>query len=148
MKRPYALCANGLRDASRPALRASVTDARLHCSHFLVPTMAISQVDRRCACILKAMLLVDRRCACAFHAHVFQPKEAVAISYSKKRDSVSYVWSADKRDTTLYGSGMRSERFIRGSRLHENVTGISNITASFLCLCLDSTLRSLTAASL
>ena len=40
-----------------PQLRASRSDARLRCSQFLVPTMAMSLVDRRCACVL--------------HAHVF-----------------------------------------------------------------------------
>ena len=46
-------------------MRASRSDARLRCYHFLVPIMAISQVAR-----VKTMIRVDRRCACAFHAHV------------------------------------------------------------------------------
>ena len=36
----------------RGLLRASRSDARLRCSHFLVPTMAKPQVSRRCACVL------------------------------------------------------------------------------------------------
>ncbi len=52
------------------------------------------------------------------------------------------------RDTTLYGSGVRSGRLIEGHRLHEGVTGTSNITAAYPCSCLDSTLCSHAVASL
>ena len=40
-------------------MRASRSDARLRCSQFLVPTMAMSQVTRRCACVLHAHLYLQ-----------------------------------------------------------------------------------------
>ncbi len=42
-----------------PRLRASRSDARLRCSQFLVSTMAMSQVERRCACVLHAHLYLQ-----------------------------------------------------------------------------------------
>ena len=74
-------------------IRASNLGARLRYSQFLVPTMAMPQVDRRRAS--------------ALHVHVLYPGETETISYSKKRESVSLKGARkearafERSDTTL-----------------------------------------------
>ena len=70
----------------RGLLRASRSDARLRCSQFLVPTMAMLQANRSCACDFHAHAFVLRvRLSCVrFASQKTSPK-----AYSKKCEGVS-----------------------------------------------------------
>ena len=68
-------------------------------------------------------------------------------SYRKPK---GFLWIERAKCVTLLCTRAECarEKFIRGYRLHEGVTGTSNITAAYPYSCLDSTLHSLALISL